>query len=173
MNQSLPHHQSRLSLYDPAHEHDACGVGMVAQIDGTRSNRILRIGLESICGLMHRGALDADACTGDGAGITTQIPYKLFRKSITELGHQLYHDTDLGVGMFFLPHDNLYAQARAKAITEEVVAKRGLFLFGWRPVPVNNQILGAKALSTMPTIEQVLVGRPEGMSDDDYERRLF
>ncbi len=173
MNHSLPHHQSRLSLYDPAHEHDACGVGMVAQIDGTRSNRILKVGLHSLCGLMHRGALDADSRTGDGAGITTQIPYQLFRKVITALGHQLYNDTDLGVGMMFLPHQNLYAQARAKAITEEVVAKRGLFLFGWRPVPVLPHVLGNKAFSTMPTIQQVLMGRPEGMNDNDFERRLF
>ncbi|HLB34013.1 MAG TPA: glutamate synthase large subunit [Chthoniobacterales bacterium] len=173
MNQSLPHHQSHLSLYNPAQEHDACGVGMVAQIDGRRSNKILKIALRSLCGLMHRGALDADACTGDGAGITTQIPYKIFRKEVEKLGHQLYRDTDLGIGMMFLPHQNLYAQARAKAITEEVIAKRGLFLFGWRSVPVNPHILGAKSISTMPTIEQVLVGRPEGMGDDDYERRLF
>lgn len=146
---------------------------MVAQINNTRSNRILKVGLRSLCGLMHRGALDADSCTGDGAGITTQIPYKLFRKVITSLGHQLYNDTDLGVGMMFLPHQNLYAQARAKAITEEIIAKRGLFLFGWRPVPVLPHVLGNKAFSTMPTIQQVLVGRPEGMSDNDFERRLF
>ncbi|MBM3857537.1 MAG: glutamate synthase large subunit, partial [Verrucomicrobia bacterium] len=173
MNHSLPHHQKKISLYDPAHEHDACGVGIVAQIDGTRSNRILKAGLHSLCGLMHRGALDADSCTGDGAGITTQIPHKLFRKSIASLGHQLYQDTDLGVGMMFLPHQNLYAQARAKAITEEVVKKRGLFLFGWRPVPILPHVLGSKAFSTIPTIEQVLMGRPAGMSDDDFERRLF
>lgn len=146
---------------------------MVSQINGTRSHRILKIGLRSLCGLMHRGALDADSCTGDGAGITTQIPYKLFKKTISALGHQLYHETDLGVGMMFLPHQNLYAQARAKAITEEVVAKRGLFLFGWRPVPVLPHVLGSKAFSTMPTIQQVLMGRPEGMSDHDFERRLF
>ena len=173
MNKSLPHHQSSVSLYDPAHEHDACGVGMVAQISGQRSNEILRIGLRSICNLMHRGALDADARTGDGAGITTQLPYKIFRKKIERLGHQLYRNADLGVGMMFLPRQNSYAQARAKAITEEVIAKRGLFLFGWREVPVNVQILGTKALLTLPKIEQVLVGCPQGMSDDDYERRLF
>lgn len=173
MNRSLPHHQKHLSLYDPANEHDACGVGMVAHVNGTRSNRILKIGLRSLCGLMHRGALDADSCTGDGAGITTQIPHKLFRKSVASLGHQLYRDSDLGVGMIFLPHQHLYAQARAKAITEEVITKRGLFLFGWRPVPVLPHVLGNKAFSTIPTIEQILMGRPAGMSDDDFERRLF
>ena len=173
MNHSLPHHQSSTSLYDPANEHDACGVGMVARISGKRSNEILKIGLRSICNLMHRGALDADARTGDGAGISTQIPYKLFKPVVEKLGHQLYRESDLGVGVLNLPKDNEYAGARAKAITEEVIEKRGLFLFGWREVPVNKQILGAKALLTMPEIEQVLVGRPWGMSDEDYERRLF
>ena len=173
MNHSLPHHQSSTSLYDPANEHDACGVGMVAKISGLRSNEILRIGLRSICNLMHRGALDADARTGDGAGISTQIPYKLFKPVIEKLGQKLYRDSDLGVGVMYLPNDNEYAKARAKAITEEVIEKRGLYLFGWREVPTNKQILGTKALLTLPDIEQVLIGRPWGMGDDDYERRLF
>lgn len=173
MNYFPLHQQKRKGLYDPTHEHDACGVGMVAQINGQRSNKILRIGLHSICNLMHRGAVDADARTGDGAGIKTQLPYKLFRKVIERLGHQLYRDTDLGVGMMFLPRQNSYTQARAKAITEEVIAKRGLFLFGWRNVPVNVQILGTTALLTLPKIEQVLVGRPQDMKSDDFERRLF
>ncbi len=173
MNHSLPHHQSSTSLYDPANEHDACGVGMVAKISGKRSNEILRIGLRSICNLMHRGAVDADARTGDGAGISTQIPYKLFKPIIEKLGQQLYRDSDLGVGVMYFPHDNEYGKARAKAITEEVIAKRGLCLFGWRVVPTNKQILGTKALMTLPDMEQVLIGRPWGMGDDDYERRLF
>ena len=173
MNHSLPHHQSNSSLYDPAFEKDACGVGMVAKISGQRSNEILRIGLRSICNLMHRGALDADARTGDGAGISTQIPYKLFKPIVEKLGHQLYRDSDLGVGVMYLPKENEYAKARAKAIAEEVIEKRGLCLFGWREVPTNKQILGTKALMTLPDIEQVLVGRPWGMGDDDYERRLF
>ena len=173
MNHSLPHDRSGTSLYDPAFEKDACGVGMVAKISGERSNEILRIGLRSICNLMHRGALDADARTGDGAGISTQIPYKLFKPVVEKLGHQLFRDSDLGVGVMYLPRDNEYASARAKAITEEVIAKRGLCLFGWREVPTNKQILGTKALLTLPEMEQVLVGRPWGMSDEDYERRLF
>src|SRR5690606_38111694 len=160
------------SLYDPDHEHDSCGVGFIAQVNGRRSNRILRMSLRSICSLMHRGALDADAKTGDGAGVMTQIPYKLLVPEVLRLGHTLYQESDLGVGVMFLPHDNAYAQARAKAITREVLEKRGLFLFGWREVPINIRVLGEKAQTTMPRIEQVLVGKPWGMADDDYERRL-
>src|SRR5205823_7412557 len=163
----------RKSLYLPESEHDACGVGFVASVKGKRSNQVLRFGLESLCHLVHRGAVDADAKTGDGAGVMTQIPYKVFLPEIKKLGHQLFKESDLGVGFVFLPHDNAYAQARAKAITEEVIAKRGLFLFGWREVPINFRVLGEKAQSTMPRIEQVLIGKPWGMTDDDYERRLF
>src|SRR3984893_1222240 len=161
------------SLYRPEEEHDSCGVGFVAAINGERSNRVLRHGLTSKCNMAHRGAMDADAKTGDGSGVMTQIPYKLFRKELTKLGHTLYNDADLGVGFVFLPHDNAYAQARAKAIIEEVLEHRDLFQFGWREVPLNVLVLGEKAQLTMPRIEQVLIGRPAGMSDDEYERRLF
>ena len=162
-----------ISLYRPEEEHDSCGVGFVAAINGERSNRVLRYGLTSVCNMAHRGAIDADAKTGDGSGVMTQIPYKIFRKEVAKLGHTLYNDSDLGVGFAFLPHDNAYAQARAKAIIEEVLEQRQLFQFGWREVPLNIMVLGEKAQLTMPRIEQVLIGRPAGMSDDEYERRLF
>src|ERR1700746_1207356 len=161
------------SLYQPEEEHASCGVGFVAAINGERSNRVLRYGLTSACNMAHRGAMDADAKTGDGAGVLTQIPYKIFRKEVAKLGHGLYNDSDLGIGFAFLPHDNAYAQARAKAIVEEVLEQRGLFQFGWREVPLNIMVLGEKAQLTMPRIEQVLIGRSAAMSDDEYERRLF
>ncbi|MDB6155572.1 MAG: glutamate synthase, partial [Chthoniobacteraceae bacterium] len=161
------------SLYSPDHEHDACGVGFIAQISGKRSNQVLRYALQSLCRLAHRGAVDADAKTGDGAGVETQIPYKLFAPEVTKLGHKLFNESDLAVGMIFLPHDNAYAQAHAKAIIEEVLAKRGLFLFGWREVPIHIKLLGEKAASTLPRIEQVLIGRPHGLTAEAYERTLF
>jgi len=171
LNNSCPANSK--GLYRAEDEHDACGVGFIAQVSGRRSNRILTTGLRAISSLMHRGALDADAATGDGAGVMTQIPYKLFASEITRFGHTLYSEQDLGIGVLFLPHDNAYAQARAKAITLEVLEKRELFLFGWREVPINLRVLGEKAQTTMPRIEQVLVGKPWGMAHDDYERRLF
>src|SRR3984957_16298003 len=118
------------SLYQPEDEHDSCGVGFVAAINGEPSNRVLRHGLTSKCNMAHRGAMDADAQTGGGSGGMTPTPSKLFRKELTKLGHTLYNDTDLGVGFVFLPHDNAYAQARAKAIIEAVLEPRGLFQFG-------------------------------------------
>jgi len=174
LNQVTQDHLSgRDSLYSPDFDHDSCGVGFIAQVSGKRSNQVLKYALQSLCNLAHRGAVDADAKTGDGAGVSTQIPYKLFAPEVQKLGHRLFQESDLGVGFLFLPHDNAYAQARAKAITEEVITKRGLFLFGWREVPVNIHMLGDKAASTLPRMEQVLVGRPHGVTDDDYERRLF
>src|SRR5947209_16445025 len=95
-------------LYEPGEEHDSCGVGFIAAIDGQRSNRVLRLGLTSVCNMAHRGAIDADAKTGDGSGVLTQIPYKLFRKELQRLGQSLYEDADLGIGFVFLPHDNAY-----------------------------------------------------------------
>jgi len=163
----------RGSLYRPEDEHDACGVGLIAAIDGKRSNSVLRHGLTSICRLAHRGAVDADEKTGDGAGVLTQLPYKLFRRELAKLGHQLYHDADLAIGVIFFPHDNAYQQERARLIIEEVVEKRGIFLFGWREVPINTHVLGTKAASTLPRIEHVMLGRTGDLSSEEYERRLF
>jgi glutamate synthase (NADPH/NADH) large chain/glutamate synthase (ferredoxin) len=175
LNQAiLDRTESFSGLYDPAFEHDACGVGFVASIKGQRSNAILRKALTCVCSLIHRGAMDADAKTGDGAGVLTQIPYKLFRLEVEKTGHKLFQDSDLGVGMMFLPNDP-YTQARCRHITELALAEHGLFLFGWRVVPINRSVLGEKALRTCPTIEQVLVGRPDPslMNDDEFERKLF
>src|SRR5471032_2760011 len=161
-------------LYDPAFEHDACGVGFVASIKGQRSNSILRQALTCVCSLIHRGAMDADAKTGDGAGVLTQIPHKIFRAEVEKMGHKLFQDSDLGVGMIFLPNDP-YTQARCRHITETVLNENKIFIFGWRAVPVNRAVLGEKALKTCPDIEQILVGRPDPtqMSDDEFERKLF
>jgi glutamate synthase domain-containing protein 2/glutamate synthase domain-containing protein 1/glutamate synthase domain-containing protein 3 len=161
------------SLYRPEFEHDACGVGFVASTRGECSNRVLRLGLNSICNLNHRGAIDADTKTGDGAGLLTQIPYQILREEVARLGHEVEEDGDLGVGFVFLPHDNAYAQARCKTIVEDVLEERNLFLYGWREVPINIRLLGEKAQSTMPRIEQALIGRGPGISDDEYERLLF
>ena len=175
LNQAiLDRTESFQGLYDPSFEHDACGVGFVASIKGQRSNAILRKALTCVCSLIHRGAMDADAKTGDGAGVLTQIPYKLFRLEVEKMGHKLFQDSDLGIGMMFLPNDP-YTQARCRHITELALSEHGLFLFGWRVVPINRSVLGEKALRTCPTIEQVLVGRPDPslMSDDEFERKLF
>ena len=162
-------------LYRPDHEHDACGVGFVADIHGKRSRSVLERALGCVCQLAHRGALDADAKSGDGAGVLTQIPFKLFKREVEKLGHRLYEEGDLGIGFFFLPAKDTYAQAHIRKVAEEVVTKRGLVSLGWRVVPVNNRILGEKAALSAPLIEQLLVARPDAkkLSDDAFELTLF
>ncbi|MGF1656812.1 MAG: glutamate synthase large subunit [Verrucomicrobiales bacterium] len=170
---SKPVELEKNSLWRASEEHDACGVGFVAQIQGQRSHRVLEMGLASLCNLAHRGAIDADAKTGDGAGVLTQLPHKIFRKHVEALGHQLFKNEDLGVGVVFLPHDNKYQTARAQAICEDVIKSRGLFLFGWRAIPTHTKVLGNKASSTLPVMMHLMVGRQEKISDLEFERQLF
>ena len=162
------------TLYRPDYEHDACGVGFVADISGHRSFSILNMAIESAVNLAHRGAVSADAKTGDGAGVLTQIPTKLFRQELDRLGRHLPDSPrDLAVGMIFLPQGEEQNLGKRLSLIEECIAKRGLILLGWRQVPVNPQVLGDKALATMPNIRQVLIGRPQAMSTDCYRRTIY
>ncbi|HEX9880004.1 MAG TPA: glutamate synthase large subunit, partial [Candidatus Binatia bacterium] len=161
------------SLYRPEFEHDGCGVGFVADIGGHRSHKILAHALRSVVNLTHRGAVDADAKTGDGAGVLTQLPAKLLAKEVARLGSRLETPGDLGVGMIFLPRKDVEAQKTARAIIEESIRRRGIPLLGWRKVPLDVEALGDKAKDTRPEIEQVLVARPQGIDDDVFERALY
>ncbi|MCB1100642.1 MAG: glutamate synthase subunit alpha, partial [Verrucomicrobiae bacterium] len=161
------------SLHDLSEERDSCGVGFVAHRDGAKSNRILEYGLKSCGNVTHRGAVEADGKTGDGAGISTQIPVKILRPEVEKLGGELGADSDLGVGVFFLPQ-SAEARTKAKVLAEGIVRSSGVRVVGWRDVPVDVFMLGDKARETMPAITQLLVGRPDGMTDDGaYERTLY
>ncbi|MEZ5300368.1 MAG: glutamate synthase large subunit [Verrucomicrobiales bacterium] len=174
MNQYYaPHLNNEGTLHRADFEHDACGVGFVANIHGTRSNRVLRYGLTSCCNVVHRGAIDADQKTGDGAGVLTNLPYKILVPAVRSLGGSLEKDSDLGVGVFFLPNNNEGDALKAKILAEGVVRNRGGKVFGWREVPVNKNELGKKAQEACPQILHLLVGRPEGIGDDAFERTLF
>ncbi len=160
-----------IGLYDPRFEHDACGVGFVATTGG-RSHTILERALEAVANLTHRGAVSADGKSGDGAGVLTQVPYRLLLPDLHRLKVRVPRHTDLGVGMIFLPRDNP-RQARARAIIEEAIIKEGLVLFGWRGVPVSITALGDEAARTRPEIEQVLIGRPERLGGEEFEQVLY
>jgi len=161
------------TLYDPSHEHDACGVGFVADTSGVRSHRILATAIECVTNLTHRGAVSADLRTGDGAGLTTQIPYRFFKSVLERKGIRLAADEDLAVGMVFLPHSDKPSRERARTITDEALQRQGLRRLLWRTVPVDASVLGDLGARTRPWIEQVLVGRPAGLSTLDYTRRLY
>lgn len=160
-------------LYNPSQEHDACGVGLIANIRGIKSHEILCGAIEGLKNLAHRGAIDADAVTGDGAGVLTQIPHKLFRDYLESRGKSLFKDEDLGVGMIFLPLNDDYAQSHGKHIVEEAVRAEGLKFIDWREVPIDNSCLGKKAELSRPMIVQALIGKASEMSGDEYERSLF
>ncbi len=174
MNRHYPQtHLPSGSLHSFDREHDACGVGFVAQIDGVSSHQILQFGIQSVCNVTHRGALDADGKTGDGAGVSTQIPHKLLALDLEKWGVRLEDPSALAVGMCFLPRQDEAQQLKAKVLAEGVLRNRGVRIYGWREVPVNPNELGEKALATRPEIRQLLVGRPEGEDGDAFERTLF
>jgi glutamate synthase (ferredoxin) len=159
-------------LYDPRLEHDACGVGFVANISGARSHAILQHAITSVINLTHRGAVDADAKSGDGAGVLTQLPYQLFDRELRSRGVALADPGHLAVGMCFLPRAAA-DEAHGRRLVEEATARRELDFLGWREVPVDGSVLGEKAQSTQPCIAQALIAQRGQLDPDAYERALY
>ncbi|MEM9236873.1 MAG: glutamate synthase large subunit, partial [Verrucomicrobiota bacterium] len=161
------------SLHSLRNERDNCGMGAIAQIHGKRSYEILGYALCSVCNMTHRGAVDADEKTGDGSGILSQIPFPIFRKAAESFGTTLDKDTDLAVGVFFLPADDRGAQEQIRSLAEDVIAKRGIKKIGWREVPVDPEALGKIAAATQPRIEHLLMTKPAHWEGEHFERQLF
>ena len=161
-----------IGLYDPAFEHDACGVGFIAAIDGAPRREVVVKGIEALKSVWHRGAVDADGKTGDGAGIHVQIPQGFFRDHIERTGHKP-HDATLAVGMAFLPRTDFGAQETCRAIVETEVLRLGYTIYGWRQVPVDISVLGEKANATRPEIEQIMIANDKGVDDETFERDLY
>ncbi len=160
-------------LYDPANEHDACGVGMVAHIKGEKSHSIVEQSLEILAKLDHRGAVGADPLLGDGAGLLMQIPDALIRRWAEENGHDLPAVGDYAVAMAFMPQDG---EERAFVIDrfEKLAAKEGQRVIGWRDVPTTLEGLGDAVLASMPVIQQAIIARGENCADQDaFERKLL
>ena len=161
------------SLHRWDNESDNCGMGAIALLNGERNYDTLDHAITAVCNMTHRGAVDADMKTGDGSGVLTQIPYPLFRKVVSGMGHELTEDSDLAVGVFFLPRSNEEARAEVKSAAETIVARRGITFIGWREVPVNPEELGAVAQQTQPEILHLLLERPSDWEGDHFERQLF
>ena len=169
-NSSLPQQQG---LYDPRHEHDACGVGFVAHIKGQASHDRVSQGLQILVNLTHRGAVGADPLAGDGAGILIQVPDAFLRKALSKERFTLPPAGDYGVGMLFLPRDATARAVCEKIITDKIKAE-GQTLLGWRDVPVNNDGLGVSVKAAEPVVRQVFIGRGNKTADQDaFERKLF
>jgi len=157
---------------DPGREHDACGVGFVATASGARSHEVVSMALEAVARVAHRGAASTDN-SGDGAGLLTQIPARLFYRDAYRLGLHLQPGLPFGVGTFFLPREP-EALAESVRMIEEVLAGDGIPFLGWRDVPTNPAALGPTALASCPVIRQVLVGRPALAPDEEaWERALY
>ena len=160
-------------LYDPRHEHDACGVGFVAHIKGKQSHVMVQQGLQILKNLAHRGAVGADPLAGDGAGILIQIPDAFLRKVCAAQNLTLPKAGEYGVGMVFLPRAAT-ARAACEGIIAEKVAAEGQTLLGWRDVPVNSACLSESVKAVEPLMRQVLIGRGSNTPDaDSFERKLF
>ena len=159
-------------LYHPAHEHDACGIGFVASINGNQSHDIIRKGIRVLLNLAHRGACGCDPETGDGAGVLIQIPHKFFSRECEKLGWTLPEPGAYGVGMTFLPVEK-HPRLQCEGILERIVREEGLTVLGWRDTPVYASAIGRVARASQPYIQQIFVGRPSGMDEDAFERKLY
>src|SRR3989449_777018 len=159
-------------LYDPAHEHDACGVGFVVDIKGRKSHAIVRQGLLVLINLLHRGACGCEPNTGDGAGILLQVPDRFLRKQCGRLGIPLPGPKDYGVGCVFLPR-NAVQREKVQCVMASVVSEEGQRLLGWRDVPTDDRLLGASAVHVEPHIKQVFIGRGEARDPAHFERKLY
>ena len=165
---------TREGLYEPGHEHDACGVGFVAHIKGQRSHQIIEQGLLILANLDHRGAVGADKLMGDGAGVLIQIPDEYYRSEMAAQGVELPPPGEYGVGMIFLPKEHASRLACEQELARAVKAE-GQTLLGWRHVPVDRDMPMSPAVrSKEPVIRQIFIGRgPDVIVPDALERKLY
>ena len=161
------------SLYRPEDEHSSCGVGFVVDLDGKSSRQVVQNGIDALKAIWHRGAVDADGKTGDGAGIHVQIPVPFFYDQVRRTGHEPDQNKLIAVGQVFLPRTNFAQQETCRTIVESEVLRMGHYIYGWRHVPVNTTVLGEKANATRPEIEQILIRCEKDIDHIQFERELY
>ncbi len=160
-------------LYAEEFERSSCGVGLVVSIDGKSSRKVVEKGINALKAVWHRGAVDADGKTGDGAGIHVQIPVPFFHDQVRRTGHEPRRDELMAVGQVFLPRTDFGAQETCRTIVETEILRTGYSIYGWRHVPVNVSVLGEKANATRPEIEQILISNSKGVDEEAFERELY
>ncbi|WP_417258599.1 glutamate synthase large subunit [Celeribacter sp.] len=161
------------SLFREEDEHSSCGVGLVVSVDGSKSRKVVENGIAALKAIWHRGAVDADGKTGDGAGIHVQIPVPFFYDQVDRTGHTPRKGELLAVGQVFLPRTDFGAQETCRTIVESEVLRMGYYIYGWRHVPVDTSCLGEKANATRPEIEQILISNSKGVDEETFERELY
>jgi glutamate synthase (ferredoxin) len=160
-------------LYAARFEHDACGIGFIADLSGRPTHKILDDGLKCLERLAHRGAFDADGKSGDGAGVLCSIPNTLINRELERVGQRAYRQGEVAVGMLFLPRDPV-ANAKVRAIITAELEKRELPILMWRTVVHEPNVLGLRALASLPDIQQVIVERPYAFrSDYEFDQHLY
>ncbi|HEU0045821.1 glutamate synthase large subunit [Sphingomonas sp.] len=161
-------------MYRPEFESDACGVGLIAATDGKPSRRVVQSAIDALKAVWHRGAVDADGKTGDGAGLHLDLPVRFFDDAIAASGHKV-RPNRLAVGMIFLPRTDLGAQEACRTIVESAIIDAGYTIYGWRQVPVDVGVIGAKAQLTRPEIEQIMIAGPSPEEQDagEFEKTLY
>ncbi|NDR57641.1 glutamate synthase large subunit [Aliiruegeria sabulilitoris] len=164
---------AKTGMYREEEEHSSCGVGLVVAIDGKKSRKVVEDGINALKAVWHRGAVDADGKTGDGAGIHVQIPVPFFYDQIRRTGHEPDVEKLIAVGQIFLPRIDFGAQEACRTIVESEVLRMGYYIYGWRHVPVDISCLGEKANATRPEIEQILISNTKGVDEETFERELY
>ena len=159
-------------LYDVRTEHDACGIGFIVNLKGQKSHDIITKGIEILINLTHRGASGSDPETGDGAGITIQIPHKFFARECAKLGFPLPPEGEYAVGMVFLPVEPP-VRLQCEGVIERIVQEEGLSVLGWRDTPINVDAIGRIARTSQPYIEQLFIRRGSDMTREQFERKLY
>ena len=171
--ESMRKYVSQHGMYNEEDEHSSCGVGLVVSIDAKPSRKVVENGINALKAVWHRGAVDADGKTGDGAGIHLQIPVPFFYDQIRRTGHEPKMNELIAVGMVFLPRIDFGAQEACRTIIESEILKMGYSIYGWRHVPVKVSCLGEKANLTRPEIEQILISNSKGVEEETFERELY
>src|SRR6267378_652600 len=152
-------------LYDPRHEHDACGTGFVVDIKGRKSHDIVQKAIQVLLNLEHRGACGSEKNTGDGAGILLQIPHLFFATECERLKIDLPSPGQYAVGMVFLPTED-ESRRQCEHLFEEIVREEGQHVLGWRSVPTDNSTLGPTASTSQPVIRQLFISRAGELAQD-------
>ena len=171
--ESMRKYVSQHGMYNEEDEHSSCGVGLVVSINAKPSRKVVENGINALKAVWHRGAVDADGKTGDGAGIHLQIPVPFFYDQIRRTGHEPKMNELIAVGMVFLPRIDFGAQEACRTIIESEILKMGYSIYGWRHVPVKVSCLGEKANLTRPEIEQILISNSKGVEEETFERELY
>jgi glutamate synthase domain-containing protein 2/glutamate synthase domain-containing protein 1/glutamate synthase domain-containing protein 3 len=159
-------------LYDPRNEHDACGIGFIANLKGNKSHDIILKGIQILINLTHRGACGCDPDTGDGAGVLIQIPHAFFVRETAKLGFTLPAPGEYGAGTVFFPVER-QQRLQCEGVIERVAREEGLKFLGWRDIRTNPAAIGREARKSQPYIQQVFIGRGPGMDETTLERKLY